>query len=257
MERHETFTVGSRPQLRMRLAAGAVRVLPGAPGAIEVTVRGAKPDQVIIEQIGETISIRQETGRWTGGSFDIAVHAPEGIDIEASLASADLVVEVEATDLQVNVASGDVRTRRIGRDATVKSASGDVELDEVAGRLRITSASGDVAVGVVGGDASCSTASGEITFGVANGDVIAKSASGDVNIDDFRGADLRGKTVSGDMRVGVRKGHQVDVDLQTLSGKIGLPSAASPPETDDRATVRLSFKSVSGNFELVETLVGS
>jgi DUF4097 and DUF4098 domain-containing protein YvlB len=253
-ERHETFSVGDRPQLKMRLASGGVRVLPGVSGTIEVTVRGSKPDQLIIDQIGDVISIRQETGRWAGGSFDITVHGPEGIDVEASLASTDLTVEVEVTDLQVNVASGDVRTRRVGRDAAVKSASGDVDIDDVAGRLRITSASGDVAVGVVGGDASCSTASGEITLGVANGDVTAKSASGDVNIDDFRGATLRGKTVSGDMKVGLGKGQQVDVDLQTLSGKIRLPSAASPVDSGDHPTVQISFKSVSGDFELVETM---
>jgi DUF4097 and DUF4098 domain-containing protein YvlB len=240
----------------MRLASGNVRVLPGTEGTVEVIIRGSKPDQVIVEQTGDQVSLRQETARWSVGSLDIAVHAPAGVDIEASLASTDLTVEVDVTDLQVNVASGDVRTRRVQRDAAVKSASGDVEIDDVAGKLRITSASGDVSVGVVGGDTGCSTASGDITLGVANGDVTAKSASGDVNIDDFRGADLRGKTVSGDMKVGLERGQQVDVDLQTLSGKIRLPSHASPAESHDRPAVHISFKSVSGDFELTERLSG-
>jgi DUF4097 and DUF4098 domain-containing protein YvlB len=256
-QRHEEYQVGSRPRLAIRLASGGVRVLPGPDGTIDVTVRGSKPDQLIIEQVGDQVAIRQDTGRWSGGSLDISITAPEGVDIEASLASTDLTVEVGVTDLQVNVASGDVRTRRVLRDASVKSASGDVEIDEVAGKLRITSASGDVSVGVVGGDAGCSTASGDITLGVVTGDVATKSASGDVDIDDFRGGELRGKTVSGDMKVGLRKGVQVDVDLQTLSGRIHLPSHASPAEAQDRAAVRISFKSVSGNFELTETVVGT
>ena len=58
------------------------------------------------------------------------------------------------------------------------------------------------------------------------------------------------------MKVGLERGQNVDVDLQTLSGKIHLPSHASPSETQDRPEVRISFKSVSGDFELTETPSG-
>ena len=253
-ERREAFSVGQRPRLELRLATGDVRVVPGSPGTIEVTIRGSKPEMVIVEQIGDKVVIRQETGRWSAGAFDMTVRAPAGIDLEASLASTDLTIEVDVTDLQVSVASGDVRARRIGGDVSVKSASGDVEIDEVGGRLRATSASGDVTVGVIAGDATCSTASGEVVVGLAKGDLAAKSASGDVHIDEFCGGDLRGKTVSGDLRVGMARGQRVDVDLQTLTGNLRLPSNPSPVDVGDKPAIRISFKSVSGDFELVETV---
>lgn len=252
-ERNESFSVGPRPRLELRLATGDVSVLSGPTGTVDVMVRGAKPELVIIEQSGDTVAIRQETGRWTSGSFEITVHAPSGLDVEASLASTDLVIEVEVNDLQVNVASGDVRARCVRRDTNVKCASGDVEIDEVGGKLRATSASGDVTVGVIAGDATCSTASGDIVIGLAKGDLAAKSASGDVAIDEYCGADLRGKTVSGDMRVGISRGQRVDVDLQSLSGSLRLPSHPSAGDTGGKPAVRISFKSVSGDFELVET----
>ena len=251
-DRHQTFSVGQRPRLELRLATGDVRILPGSAGVIEVAVRGKKPELVIIEQMADTVVIRQETGRWTAGSFDITVHAPLGTDLEASLSSTDLTIEADVNDLQVSLASGDVRARSVLRDATVKTASGDVEIDEVNGKFRATSASGDVTVGVIGGDATCSTASGEIVVGVAKADLAAKSASGDVTVDDYRGADLRGKTVSGDMQVGVARGQRVDVDLQSLTGNLRLPSHPSPPGSGDKPAVRISFKSISGDFELVE-----
>jgi len=252
-EHTETFSVGSRPRLELKLATGGVSVLPGQVGAIDVTVRSAKPELVIIEQLGDTVLIRQETGRWTSDSFDITVHAPAGIDLQATLASTDLTIEVEVTDLQVSLASGDVRARRINRDTNIKCASGDVEINEVGGKLRVTSASGDVTIGVIGGDASCSTASGDILVGLAKGEVTAKSASGDVRIDEYCGKDLRGKTVSGNMRVGLARGQRADVDLHSLSGHLRLPSHPSQADGGDKSAVRISFKSVSGNFELVET----
>lgn len=253
-ERRESLTVGAHPRLELRLATGEVRIVPGATGAVQVLIRGSKPEMVIVEQIGDTVVIRQETGRWSHGAFDITVHAPPGIDVEASLASTDLAIEVEVAGLQASVASGDVRARRISRDATIKSASGDVEIDEVGGKLRATAASGDMTIGVIYGDATCSTASGDVTVGYAGGDTAAKSASGKVTIDEFCGRDLRGKTVSGDMRVGLPRGVRVDVDLQSLTGNLQLPSSPSGSATGEKPTVRVAFKSVSGDFELFETV---
>jgi len=112
----------------------------------------------------------------------------------------------------------------------------------------------NLAVGVIAGDATCSTASGEVVVGLAKGDMAAKSASGDVHIDEFCGRDLRGKTVSGDLRVGMARGQRVDVDLQTLTGNLRLPSNPSPVDARDKPAIRISFKSVSGDFELVETV---
>lgn len=252
-DRQENFSVGPRPRLELRLVTGDVSVLPGQAGAIEVVVRGGKPEQVIIEQIGDTVVVRQEAGRWTSGSLDITVHAPAGLDVEASLASTDLAIEVDVTDLQANLASGDLRARGVRRDTSIKCASGEVEIDEVGGKLRVTSASGDVTVGVIGGDAVCSTASGDVVVGLARGDVAAKSASGDLTIDEYCGSDLRGKTVSGDMRVGLARGQRADVDLQSLSGNLRLPSRPALDDSGDKPAARISFKSVSGDFELVET----
>ncbi len=253
-DRQESFAVGQRPRLEMRLATGDVRVVPGPAGNLEVSIRGGKPEDVIVEQIGDTVVIRQETGRWLAGTFDITVHAPSGIDVVASLASTDLTIEVDVHDLEVSLATGDFRACRVRRDASVKSASGDVEIDEVGGKLRATAASGDMTVGVIAGDATCSTASGDVVVGVARGDTTAKSASGSVTIDEFCGRDLSGKTVSGDMRVGLARGTRVDVDLQSLTGNLQLPTSPSESVARDRPTVRISFKSVSGDFELVETV---
>jgi hypothetical protein len=253
-ERKETFSVGLRPRLELRLATGDVRLVSGLPGSVDVDIRSTKPETVIVEQIGDTVVIRQDSGLWSAGAFDMTVHAPPGIDVEAALAATDLMVEVDVTDLQVSVASGDIRARRVERDATIKSASGDVEIDEVGGKLRATAASGDMTIGVIAGEATCSTASGDISIGIAKGETAAKSASGNVSIDEYRGHELRGKTVSGDMRVGLARGARVDVDLQSLTGNLRLPSSPSEAVVRDRPTVRIFFKSVSGDFELIETV---
>lgn len=248
-ERREAFTVGKNPRLELQLVTGDVRILSGPSGEVAAEVRGRQAATVTFDQVGETVTIRQERGRWAAGSLEITIHVPPGSSLDASVVSADLTIEVVVSDLEVKGASGDVRARRVHRDAAVKSASGDIEISEVGGRLRLASTSGRVKVGVIAGDAICSTASGDLVIGFAGRDLTAKSASGDITVEEYGGADLRGRTVSGDMRVGLTSGQRVAVDLQSLSGNLHLPS--SPGREGAKPPVRISFKSVSGDFELI------
>ena len=248
-ERREKFVVGKRPRLELQLVTGEVRLVSGPPGEIAAEVRGRQAATVTFEQAGDTVMIRQERGRWVAGSLEITIHVPPGISLDASMVSADLIIEVDVSDLEVRGASGDVRARRVDGDTAVKNASGDIEIEEVGGRVRVTSASGKVKFGVISGDATCSTASGDLVIDFAGRDLAAKSASGDITVEEYGGADLRGRTVSGDMRVGLAPGQSVAVDLQSLSGDLRLPS--NPGKGGTKAAVRISFKSVSGDFELI------
>ncbi|MFZ0492277.1 MAG: DUF4097 family beta strand repeat-containing protein [Acidimicrobiia bacterium] len=246
----QSFSVGERPRVTIRLASGSVRVIGGNPGTIVVDLQGRGADTAIVEQSGDTVAVRQEERVWRG-SVHVTVTAPEGVNVSASLASADLDIEVPTEDLTASLASGDARIAEIRRELSFKSASGDLELERLVGKGKVNSASGDVRIGLAHEDLSVNTASGDISIGEAGGDLRLNSASGDVGVRNYLGTNIALVTISGDVVVGLPTGRSVDVELRSLSGRIKLPSPSGVE--GDRVKVQLRFKSVSGDFELVTT----
>ncbi|NOY54755.1 MAG: DUF4097 domain-containing protein [Actinobacteria bacterium] len=249
--RHESFDVGERPRISIRLGSGSVRVISGEAGRIDVDVRGRSADSVIIDQAGELVSVRQEQGRFVRGSLEVTFSVPSGAGVVASLASADLDVGAPLEDLNISAASGDLRVGTVRREVLVKTASGDVEIATIEGKSKLDTASGDIRIRTVHGDATINTASGDIDIDEARGDLVLRSISGDISVARYLGSDIVASTVSGDTTVRIPPGRSVDVDLRSLSGRIKLPSSPGPGQVGgDKIRVRIRCKSVSGDFEL-------
>lgn len=152
-------------------------------------------------------------------------------EVSGKTASGD-VRAVEAERVRVESASGDVRVDEVRGEARVKSSSGDVTIGRaygpidasvVSGDLTVRAAerggafgavSGDVEVGAVGaGDVDVRTVSGDVTLGVLPGarlHVDVTTVSGDLRSDIELGdaaegdgpvVEIRGRTVSGDLRI--------------------------------------------------------
>jgi DUF4097 and DUF4098 domain-containing protein YvlB len=250
-ERYEHFEIEGAPRLDVRLGTGQVRCVEGSHGVIDLRIDGRSPEDLIIERLGDTVSVRQPSGRGLGrGSYHITAHVPPDLELEAGLASADISVDATIADLRVSVASGDIRARAIRRDAQVKSASGDMFIESIGGRARLTTASGEVKIGDVTGHCSVTTASGDVAVDSAAGDMEIKTASGDAFVGIFQGRDLNAKTVSGDLRLGLPAGRRVNVDLQSMTGSVELPEGRKDASHDPGETVRIRFRSVSGDVRL-------
>lgn len=251
-ERTETFEVGLRPRVEVRLGSGRILVEESSDQSVDVRVEGKNADGFTIEQFGDGISVRQSSERTLfGGSHRVTMRVPTDAEIDVSVASADVDVLGTVGDLRVSAASGDVSARIIERDLTLKTASGDIDVDRVDGRAQITAASGDIDIRSIGRHTTVNTASGDVEIGAAHGDVRVKTASGDIEVGRMLGHELDCKTVSGDVSAGIPTGRRVEVDLQTMTGSVHLPKErkdASTEVTGDPVSVR--FRSVSGDIRL-------
>lgn len=204
----------------------------------------------------------------------VRVEVPPGCDVTVVTGSADVEITGSVDAADITSASGSISTDDVAADLTVKTASGDITVGAVGGELRVHSASGDLRCSSVAGAAVFSTTSGDLELGAAAGRVEVKATSGDVRLGELshgarimnvsgdvrvltlgEGA-LRVRSVSGDVCVGVARGVDLHVDVETMSGSvhsdIPIEDARGPGSGDVRAD--LSIRSVSGNIEIGRAL---
>jgi DUF4097 and DUF4098 domain-containing protein YvlB len=205
----------------------------------------------------------------------VRVEVPEGAQVTVMTASAAIEIKGSVGEADVTTGSGDISTDDVATDVTVKTASGDTTVGRVGGDIRAHTASGHLRCSSVAGAAVFSTASGDLEVGAAGSRVEVKATSGNVRLGELaRGArvvnvsgnvrvlalgegSLHVRSVSGDVAVGVVRGVDLHVDVETLSGSVhsdiplhDAPAGGARPET----RVDLSVRSVSGNVEIRRAL---
>ncbi len=252
MRRDEQFVVGERANLDVDVATGSLQVRVGATSLVKVTVDSGGADEMEISQIGDTVSVR-ENSRWLSRSRSarIVVEVPMRADVAIRGASLDITLSGTLGGVRCRTSSGDVQIEHVDR-LELSSASGGVRVRTVNGDADINTASGDVYADVVDGRLTVQTASGDLAVAVAKAGLEIGTASGDVRVDRCDGSDINVKTVSGGIRLGLPAGIRVDPDISTMSGKVTLPVAAStlagPPA--ERRSVRVRLRAVSGDIRI-------
>lgn len=216
--------------------------------AIVVEIDG-NTDGLEVGQTGNTVTIASnKTGAWTFGSMRIRVGVPERCDLDLAAASLDVYAEVSLGHVKGRTASGDLSVHDV-TSISVRSASGDIRFARAEGDVEVTIASGDVYGDVVVGSLEVSVASGDVRIGHVEGDVSARSASGDIWISRTTGRDVRAKSMSGTVAVGIASGTRVHLDVSTLSGDIHRPEGSGDGSEPSR-TMDLTIKTVSGDIRL-------
>jgi DUF4097 and DUF4098 domain-containing protein YvlB len=240
------FEIQDVPTIELRVGSGRADVQPGPPDKVEVDVTGSGAENVVVEQLGSTILIREERRLFGGRSVNIRISAPPGSHLDATIASVDVYARADLGRINIQTASGDLDLGQVDT-ASLRSASGGVKIDEVLNDCEISSASGDVRVHQVHGDLAVSTASGDIVADLVAGRCEIKSASGDLRVGCCRGGLIELKSMSGDVRVGIPAGTRVEAEIDSLSGDVRLPKKASV--TPDR-NAKLRARTVSGDIEV-------
>ena len=246
--RSETFSTPGPVSLRLRIPAGDVEIETAAAEetSVELEAHGRDADElerdaeISVRRRGDGYEVVVEADERRGGLFRgrsgeyrVRIAAPDGVEVDAKLASADIAGRGRYGALDIDVASGDVQFQEVTGEAKVNTASGDVQIRSV-GSAHVNSASGDVQIGSATGPVSANTASGDVQIGsVTRGEVKVQSASGDV-------------------QVGVAKGSRLWVDAHTLSGDTAseLELESGEVQDDDGPLVELRARSMSGDIEI-------
>lgn len=283
----KTFETPGGVSLSVENEVGLVVVTATATDRTVVSVEADTPDaEELVERAavdcrpqGEDHIVSVKIPRRHGmrrNAVTVRVELPEGAMVAVATASADIEINGSVGEADVKTGSGDISTDDVASDVKAMTASGNVTLGRVGGDIRAQSASGDLRCSSVAGAALFSTASGDLEVGAAASRVDVKATSGNVRLGEInRGArvanvsgnvrvlalgsgTLQVRSVSGDVAVGVVKGVDLHVDVETASGMVhsDIPLHDVPGRGAARPEVRvdLSVRTVSGSVEIGRAL---
>jgi hypothetical protein len=242
------FGVGEAPALDVRVSAGRLDLAPSTDGKVTVDISGSGAEFILVEHAGDTVTIREERHLWGGRSVNIRAAVPAGTNLEAAVASLDVVARVDLGRVSGRTASGDFDLGRVSA-LEVRTASGNVKIDTCEGRCEISSASGDLRLHHADGDVVVATASGDISVERILGRLETKTASGDISVRCCAGDQVEATSLSGDISLGIPEGTRVEAEIDSLSGDVNLPSRR-PPSGEARKQMRVRAKTVSGDIDL-------
>ena len=175
-----------------------------AEARVELVER-AGTDVVVVEfrrRFGIEISIG---GLGIGrGQMRLRVRCPHGAGATLKCVSADSSVRGNVASLSLNMVSGEATIdAQVAGDAAVKSISADVHLGRVGGALRANTVSGDLEAGDVDGPVEVRSVSGDVEIAsVREGEAKLQSVSGNIRVGIRGGSrlDVDASSVSGDLR---------------------------------------------------------
>lgn len=255
-----TFETPEPVDLRIRAATGVITITAADTTTSTVEVRAVDEEaQELVEETrvdfdGRRLRVEMPEKRYFLGlkrrRVAITVTVPTGSSLTSSTASASLSATGRYATVVTRTASGQISLDQVDGDVEADCASGDVTVN--SGRaIKAHSASGNIRIGHASGDVDIKCASADIRIGVAEASVRAKAASGDISIDEARAGTITLDVASGNLRIGVRSGVNVHLDLRSVSGKIrsDLPVGDDAPE--DGTALQIRARTTSGNVLLV------
>jgi DUF4097 and DUF4098 domain-containing protein YvlB len=253
MSRNESWQVGERPSLDVRVPVGTVEVYTGDAGVIQLTIDSTDEDDFEVYKTGDRVSVRHPS-RWgrRGRQTRIVAHVPAGTDTEINSASGEVRLVGSLGAVRIHSGSGDIALGDASK-LDITTASGDISCGDISGDTNISSVSGDCTLRHVGGRLEATLTSGDLRVEMCDGDVLIASTSGDVRVGRCCGTDISVRSISGDVRVGLPAGIRVEAELSTLSGRAMLPDPVPASDHTDRRPVRLQLKTVSGDIRVERT----
>ena len=266
--RSERWDTEQPIRVDVEVPAGRVRVDTGDGGEVDVELTpgdGSEGSREAVERAriefhGDELRVEVPEQRVWGISFgrrpsvELRVRCPHGSSLAAKTRSADVEARGRFARASVSTTSGDVELTEVENEAELNTVSGDLRVGPVGGRVSVNSVSGDAVLDRVGGQLRVNCVSGDVTVREAAGPVKADTVSGDLDLESVEAGDVDLSSVSGDLRVGIKRGSRLAVDATAVSGdlesEIELAGDAHAGGTDG-PVVEVRARSISGDLRIV------
>jgi DUF4097 and DUF4098 domain-containing protein YvlB len=235
------FNVEGRPVVRVSISSGRVSVEQGESGVVHLRVDSSNPRF----EINQRLDTIEASG---GGRTYATVRVPPLAEIEIESASGDIAVTTPVARLDASTASGNIDFQTVER-LRVKTASGRIRGDRVDAEAQCVTASGSIKITQLMDRADISTRSGDVRLGECAGVVHCATLSGDVRIEQVTGPAAKFKSMSGDVKLGIPPRTRVELDAESMSGKVSLPEPTARPEPPER-DITLKVRLVSGDLKI-------
>ncbi len=223
-----TGDLGTAKNLRVKLAAGSVKVQGGSQAAITYVIhrraytsseqqarREFESYKINASIKGDTAWIVAESGgRDRRCSDDFVINVPRNLE-----------------SARIDTGGGNVNAAAIAGRVDLESGGGNIHVDDIGGTLSVATGGGTIEVGTVGSNVSLQTGGGNIKIASAKGDINAESGGGSVVVlAALQGAVLQ--TGGGSIRVD-KSGGRVkattgggSVDLGQIGGSAQIETGA-------------------------------
>jgi len=255
----------------LEVATGDIEVTVVDGATTEVEITGYDKDEVPrvtcdpLPDGGSRVSIEHKPKKFWGlrltfgGGLDIALTVPQGTTIDGSGGAADVEAHGRLAGLSFRTGSGDLRFDEVTGDVQLSCASGDIEGRSVGGHLSFKGASGDIDVGAVAKGVTIRSASGDIDIGRIDGTSLITVGSGDIELHQVGPGSVDARAISGDMRVGVRKGLGVWLDVSSRSGDVRstLETTRRGDADPELPQLELTLNTVSGDIDVTHVPAGA
>ena len=240
------LTVDDTPTIRVTIRSGRVNVEQGKPGLVRFKVDTNDPT-FEIRQAADAIIASGDRG----GRVFVTVSVPPMTDMEIGTASGDVDIDPQLGRLDVTTVSGEVEFATVER-LQARTTSGGIRGKRVNGEATCVTTSGDIKVSEIVDRADFSSRSGSVVIVNCAGTVSCATLSGNIRIEELSGPTARIKSMSGGVRLGLPPRTRLELDANTLSGRVTLPTANPSPEPPERE-VSVKVRLVSGNLKIERT----
>jgi len=214
-------------RIKISTSSGDCELRKSSGSSIEVELTHSFDDGQFtprFEQSGERLDLGEEFhGRDFNGSVRWKLMIPDGMKVNFSTGSGNLLVDGVDIFLDANTGSGDLEFTTMKGSVDATTGSGDVDLASFNGEAKINTGSGNMDVREIDGDLDLNCGSGNIKVSQAKAYFSVNTGSGNITADKI--------TVSGSSR------------FNTGSGRARVALAATP-------AFDLSVNSGSGDAEL-------
>jgi DUF4097 and DUF4098 domain-containing protein YvlB len=266
--RRERWDAEQPVRLDLEVPAGDVRIDTSDAAEVEVELSpadGSEGSREAVERArlefhGDELLVHVPDQRVWGISFgrrasvDVRVRCPHGSTLAVKTRSADVEARGLFARALVNTTSGDVGLAEVADEAELQTVSGDLRIGPIAGRTSVNIVSGDAVLERVGGHLRINCVSGDVTVREAAGPVKVDTVSGDLELESVEAGDVDLNSVSGDLRVGIKRGSRLSVDATAVSGdlesEIDLDGEAGASGTDG-PLVEVRARTISGDLRIV------